>query len=237
MFERFTVGARRALAVAQEEAKRLEHDFIGTEHLLLGLLAAGEGFAFDVLTELDVTLDDAREKVSELVHPPRSVAPGSPPFTPLAKKVLERALRESLDLGDSHIGSEHVLLGLTDVPDGGAVQVLRHLGAGNLEVVREEVLARITKRPHKTIGIKRARLWSTRGAASTAPSAHPAPRCAKCTASLVDEARYRVIEVPAGDEPAPGVDPDQAGDGGEQPAPMPVTVIYCRQCGTALGTA
>jgi ATP-dependent Clp protease ATP-binding subunit ClpA len=237
MFERFTVGARRALAVAQEEAKRLEHDFIGTEHLLLGLLAAGEGLAFDVLTELDVTLDEAREKVSELIHPPRSVAPGSPPFTPLAKKVLERALRESLDLGDSHIGSEHVLLGLTDVPDGGAVQVLRHLGAGNLDVVREEVLARVTKRPHQTIGIKRARLWSTRGAPTTSAPAQTGPRCAKCNAALVDEARYRVIEVLPGEESEAGPESDPAAGGAEPPPPMPVTVMYCRQCGTALGTA
>ncbi|MDP9073147.1 MAG: NDP-hexose 4-ketoreductase, partial [Actinomycetota bacterium] len=171
MFERFTESARRALALAQEEAKRQEHDFIGTEHLLLGLLAAGESIAFDALTALDVTLDEARDKVAELVHPSRTVSSTKPPFTPLAKKVLERSLRESLDLGERNIGPEHVLLALTAVPDGGAVQVLRHLGAGNLDLMREEILSRTPPRPappSKVVGTRRSRLWSTRGAGAGA---------------------------------------------------------------------
>ncbi|MDQ1393669.1 MAG: ATP-dependent Clp protease ATP-binding subunit ClpC, partial [Acidimicrobiaceae bacterium] len=110
MFERFAEEARRATALASQEARELRHDFIGTEHLLLGLLATGEGTAYSVLTELEVTLDDARRKVSERVHAYGTESVESPPFTPLAKKSLERALREALQFDARVIGTEHLLL-------------------------------------------------------------------------------------------------------------------------------
>src|SRR5580658_9974366 len=118
MFERFAEEARRATALASQEARQMGHDLIGTEHLLLGLLALGEGTAFTVLTDLEVTQEDARRKVSERVHPYGMGSVESPTFTPLAKKALERALREALQLDAALIESEHLLLGLVAVPDG-----------------------------------------------------------------------------------------------------------------------
>lgn len=228
MFERFTEDARRALTVAQEEARELRHDFIGTEHLLLGLLAAGTGALPAALADADITLDEARRKVQELVHPAVGAMSGAPPFTPLAKKALEMSLREALQLGDDYIGQEHLLLGLTDVGDGGAAQVLADL-AGNLDRVRQSILAQLGKPnpPPKVASGRRPRLWSARGSATPGP----APRCGRCNASLLDEARYRIVAVPIAEE---GVGPGLMGND-ERPGPVSVTVVYCGQCGTALG--
>jgi ATP-dependent Clp protease ATP-binding subunit ClpA len=231
MFERFTDDARRALTVAQEEARQLGHDFIGTEHLLLGLLAAGVGAVPIAFAEVDVTLDEARVKVQELIHPSREPMSGSPPFTPLAKKALEMSLREALQLSDDYIGQEHLLLGLTVVPDGGAAQVLAEL-AGNVDRVRQAMLARLGKphAPAKATTSRRARLWSPRSSGGSGPPG-PAPRCSRCNAPLVSEARYRIITVPMGDDAGgPGWSGDE-----ERPAPVSVTVVYCGQCGGALG--
>src|SRR5665647_3095786 len=114
LFERFTDRARRVLVLAQEEARDLNHAFIGTEHILLGLIREGEGVAAKALDALGVTFDVVREKVEEAIGPNSNPSPGSPPFTPRAKKVLELSLREALQLGHSYIGTEHMLLG-TDV--------------------------------------------------------------------------------------------------------------------------
>jgi hypothetical protein len=171
MFERFAEEARRATALASEEAREFGHDFIGTEHLLLGLLATGEGTAFSVLSELEVTLDDGRRRVSERVHAYGKGSLDSPPFTPLAKKSLERALRESLKLKSNVIGTEHLLLGLLAVPDGGGARILVEL-VGSLDQVREAVLVRVvpaakaeasleqTKAP---VSSKTLRRWANQG--------------------------------------------------------------------------
>jgi ATP-dependent Clp protease ATP-binding subunit ClpC len=234
MFERFADEARRATALASEEARRLGHDFIGTEHLLLGLLAA-EGTASAVLGELEVTLDDARAKVSQRVHPYGSGSVESPPFTPLAKKVLERALREALQLEAPLIGSEHLLLGLIDVADGGGAWIVVEL-AGSADRVREAVLARISATGTSTPSApKTLRRWAAQGRtvltgrqAGEAESQGPPPRCGGCQASLETEARYRRVTV-AWEEPGK--------EEGEGPEPITVTLVYCGHCGVALGVA
>ena len=139
MFERFTDRARRVLVLAQEEARLLNHNFIGTEHILLGLIHEGEGVAAKALESLGVTLEAVREKVEETIGPAGSSTTGSPPFTPRAKKVLELSLREALQLGHNYIGTEHMLLGLVREGEGVAAQVLVSLGA-DLPRVRQQVI-------------------------------------------------------------------------------------------------
>ncbi len=139
MFERFTDQARRVVVQAQEEARRLDHSYIGTEHLLLGILRAGEGVAAEALASLGVGLDPAREQVAEIAGRGKQAPSGHIPFTPRAKKVLELSLRESLDLGHHTIRPEHILLGLITEGHGVAVEVLRILGPGP-ERVRGRVI-------------------------------------------------------------------------------------------------
>jgi ATP-dependent Clp protease ATP-binding subunit ClpC len=138
LFERFTDRARRVLVLAQEEARQLNHSFIGTEHILLGLIHEGEGVAAKALDTLGITLEAVREKVEEAIGMTGATPSGSPPFTPRAKKVLELSLREALQLGHSYIGTEHMLLGLVREGDGVAAQVLVSLGA-DLGRVRQQV--------------------------------------------------------------------------------------------------
>src|SRR6266513_154098 len=139
MFERFTDRARRVLVLAQEEARLLNHNFIGTEHILLGLIHEGEGVAAKALESLGISLEAVREKVEETIGPAGSSTTGSPPFTPRAKKVLELSLREALQLGHNYIGTEHMLLGLVREGEGLAAQVLQNLGA-DLSRVRQQVI-------------------------------------------------------------------------------------------------
>ena len=139
MFERFTDRARRVLVLAQEEARLLNHSFIGTEHILLGLIHEGEGLAAKALESLGISLEAVREKVEETIGPAGSAPTGSPPFTPRAKKVLELSLREALQLGHNYIGTEHMLLGLVREGEGVAAQVLISLGA-DLSRVRQQVI-------------------------------------------------------------------------------------------------
>jgi hypothetical protein len=139
MFERFTDRARRVLVLAQEEARLLNHSFIGTEHILLGLIQEGEGVAAKALESLGISLEAVREKVEETSGPAGSAPTGSPPFTPRAKKVLELSLREALQLGHNYIGTEHMLLGLVREGEGVAAQVLISLGA-DLARVRQQVI-------------------------------------------------------------------------------------------------
>ncbi|MBA2752792.1 MAG: AAA family ATPase, partial [Actinobacteria bacterium] len=139
MFERFTDRARRVLVLAQEEARLLNHNFIGTEHILLGLIHEGEGVAAKALESLGISLEAVREKVEETIGPAASSTTGSPPFTPRAKKVLELSLREALQLGHNYIGTEHMLLGLVREGEGVAAQVLVTLGA-DLSRVRQQVI-------------------------------------------------------------------------------------------------
>jgi ATP-dependent Clp protease ATP-binding subunit ClpC len=140
MFERFTDRARRVLVLGQEEARLLGHPFIGTEHILLGLLAEQDGVAARALTVVGVTLEPARERVGSIIgRMGAGGSTGSPPFTPRAKKVLEYSLREALHLGHHYIGTEHILLGLLREGEGVACQVLVGLGA-DLNRVRQETL-------------------------------------------------------------------------------------------------
>jgi len=127
LFERFTDRARRVLVLAQEESRLLEHSYIGTEHILLGLIREGDGIAASALLSLGLTTEDVREKVIETIGTVGNTSAGSPPFTPRAKKVLELSLREALQLGHSYIGTEHMLLGLIRETDGVASKVLTAL--------------------------------------------------------------------------------------------------------------
>ncbi len=139
MFERFSDRARRVVVLSQEEARLLNHDYIGTEHILLGLIHEGEGLASRALRSLDVSLDTVRQQVEEIVGEGHSTPGEHIPFTPRAKKVLELSLREAMQLGHNYIGTEHILLGLVREGEGVACQVLVRLGA-SLPKVRARVL-------------------------------------------------------------------------------------------------
>jgi predicted DNA-binding transcriptional regulator AlpA len=140
LFTRFTDRARRAVVKGQEEARLLQHNYIGTEHLLLGLLSIEEGLAYEVLSMLGVTIDSARHQVEEMIGRGPSVPEGRIPFTPRGKKVLEIALREALQLGHNYVGTEHVLLGLIREKEGVACKALEQLGLERGEV-RKAVIA------------------------------------------------------------------------------------------------
>jgi len=143
LFERFTDRARRVLVLAQEEARLLNHSFIGTEHILLGLIHEGEGLAAKALESLNISLEAVREEVEKTIGQAGSAPTGSPPFTPRAKKVLELSLREALQLGHNYIGTEHMLLGLVREGEGVAAQVLISLGA-DLSKVRQQVIQQLS---------------------------------------------------------------------------------------------
>ena len=192
MFERFTDRARRLVVLAQEEARMLGHDYVGTEHLLLGLIREGDGVAAKALESLGISLVAVRQLVEEIIGPGDQVPSEGIPFTPRAKKVLELALRESLQLGDDSIGTEHILLGL--IREGGvAVQVLVKLGA-ELNRVRQRVIELIVgqcpqpgrqpPREGAPVIEVQARLDAVEGRwrpASTAGSS--GPRSARCSAA------------------------------------------------------
>jgi hypothetical protein len=213
MFERFTERARRVLVLAQEEARFLEHNFIGTEHLLLGLVREADGVAAKALGELGIGLDDVRQRVKETIGPAGSPMTSSPPFTPRAKKVLELSLREALQLQHNYIGTEHILLGLVREGEGVAARVLVSLGA-DLSRVRQKVVDLLGTDPA-------AGLFEDPN--DLRRSASP-PRCGRCVARLAESARYRTIEVPP--------DEDEAGSG---QGPVRATLPYCSFCGTVIG--
>src|SRR5213596_2980396 len=139
MFERFTDRARRVVVLAQEEARMLNHNYIGTEHILLGLIHEGEGVAAKALESLGIALEGVRAQVEEIIGQGQQAPSGHIPFTPRAKKVLELSLREALQLGHNYIGTEHILLGLIREGEGVAAQVLQKLGA-DLNRVRQQVI-------------------------------------------------------------------------------------------------
>jgi ATP-dependent Clp protease ATP-binding subunit ClpC len=226
MFERFTDQARRVLVLAQEEARGLEHDFIGTEHLLLGILRHGEGPAPEALNAVGVTLEGARTRVAELVGPSGSPRRQPPPFTPRAKKTLEMSLREALQLGHQHIGTEHLLLGIIREAEGVGAQTVVYLG-GDLSRVRQELISRIERPDAPTPTSPQpptGRVWRGGRRVRSQPVGGDPPRCPNCNAPLADTARYRVLDVHAAQE----------GESGS--AVISVTVVYCGRCGVALGT-
>jgi hypothetical protein len=181
MFERFTDRARRVLVLAQDEARLLDHNFIGTEHILLGLVHEGEGVAAKALGSLGISLEAVRQKVEETVGSAGMWTTASPPFTPAAKKVLELSLREALQLGHNYIGTEHMLLGIVREGEGGAASVLVSLGA-DLPRVRREVVKLLSG--YQGSGSEKA----------------ISLRCGRCGASVSSSARYRTLEARPGEE-------------------------------------
>jgi ATP-dependent Clp protease ATP-binding subunit ClpC len=143
LFERFTERAREVVVLAQDEARALKHDYIGTEHILLGLLREEEGLAARVLDGLDITLEEARVQVERVVgRGDEEVRAGTIPFTPRAKKVLELSLREAMSLGHNYIGTEHILLGLVRENEGVAARILLDFDA-DARTIRTEILRRL----------------------------------------------------------------------------------------------
>jgi ATP-dependent Clp protease ATP-binding subunit ClpC len=143
VFERFTERARQVIVLAQAEARALKHNYIGTEHLLLGLLREEEGLAARVLASVGVTVEEVRAQVARIVGQGDEVEGGQIPFTPRAKKILELSLREALDLGHNYIGTEHLLLGLLREGEGVAVRILVDIGAAQ-DAIRDELLLLLT---------------------------------------------------------------------------------------------
>jgi ATP-dependent Clp protease ATP-binding subunit ClpC len=167
MFERFTEDARHVVVLAQDEARALGHNWIGTEHLLLGLLRQGDGIGGQVLAALEITLEDARESVVRVIgEPTGEPVKGQIPFTPRAKKVLELSLREALSLGDNFIDTEHLLLGLIRENEGLAATLLVELGS-DAETIRNEIIrslsgpSRLRRRRGETASPKPVR-WEYR---------------------------------------------------------------------------
>jgi ATP-dependent Clp protease ATP-binding subunit ClpA len=208
MFERFSDRARRVLVLAQEEARLLNHSFIGTEHLLLGLIAENDGVAAHALAAMGITLERVRERVEETIGlSARGSEGGQAPFTPRAKKVLELSLREALQLGHNYIGTEHILLGIVREGEGVGAQVLQSLGA-DLPRVRRQVTGLLVD----TAAIGDA----------AAPVSITVPRCPQCHTELRGAIRFRHLEVEPEDETM-------------QDETMPVDVVFCSRCGTTVG--
>jgi ATP-dependent Clp protease ATP-binding subunit ClpC len=210
VFERFTDRARRVVVLAQEEARLLNHNHIGTEHILLGLLREEEGVAARALTSMDISLADVRGQVEEIIGQGETMPTGHIPFTPRAKKVLELSLRESIQLGHNYIGTEHILLGLVREGEGVAAQVLVNRGA-SLDGVRGAVLKLLEVHGQETSGAVQPEVESGRW-----------PVCPRCRKPLEETAGYRVLDVAAA-----------AGGEGDARA---VTFAFCQHCGTWLGT-
>jgi ATP-dependent Clp protease ATP-binding subunit ClpC len=214
VFERFTDRARRVLTLAQEEARLLNHSFIGTEHILLGVMREGDGVGAEALRSLGVSLDVVRVKVVEIVGASTSIPGGPPPFTPRAKKVLEVALREALQLNHSYIGTEHILLGLMREREGVAATVLANLGV-DLSRVRQTVNTLMTGRSDPQVG----KLVEEPSGTMLHEPRQVEPSCSRCLTSLADAAQFRTVSVPADDESTP---------------PVSMSVVYCTRCGSTL---
>jgi ATP-dependent Clp protease ATP-binding subunit ClpA len=218
MFERFTDRARRVVVVAQEESGKLGHNYIGTEHILLGILGTG-GDAVSVLESLGISPAAVRQQVEETIGRGSHEASGHSPFTPRAKKVLEFSLREALQLGHNYIGTEHILLGLLREGEGVAARVLAQLGA-ELDRTREQVSEQLQGQPGAEPG------------AYARPLRRPEPaggldairdRLDAITAQLTSIVTKLGIggEPGAGPEAAPGTGPEAAPGAGPEAEPMP----------------
>jgi ATP-dependent Clp protease ATP-binding subunit ClpC len=218
VFERFTDRARRVVVLAQEEARLLAHNYIGTEHLLLGLVHEGEGVAAKALEQLGVSLEAVRTQVEEIIGHGGSSPTGYIPFTPRSKKVLELSLREALTLGHDFIGTEHILLGLVREGEGVAAQVLVKMGA-TLDRVRSQVMEVLGEptgeRPVEEV--PRENVLHLGGTVVLPSESHPA--CPSCRTPLGESGAVRVLALPD----------VQAGHRAS------VQVVYCQVCGLALG--
>ena len=209
MFERFTDRARRVVVLAQEEARLLNHNYIGSEHLLLGLMHEGEGVAAKALTSLGVSLQAVRSHVEEIIGQGGESPSGHIPFTPRAKKVLELSLRESLQLGHNYIGTEHLLLGLVREGQGVAAQVLIRLGA-SLDRVRQQVVQILhggaVEEPVGSLSFDEG------------GPAYAGPKCPVCRQPLSGSLVYRQLT-------ATHIESDATRD---------ITVVFCSACGCML---
>ena len=172
MFERFTAYARHVVVLAQEEARRLNHNYIGTEHILLGLLGEDEGIGFRVLESFGMSLDGTREEVVAIVGAGKAKPVNHIPFTPRAKKTLELSLREALNLGHNYIGTEHILLGLIREGDGVAAQIMKK--HGDLRAIRTAALDAVPEGEAKESKRGTALRWARRRVAGFAERDAPA---------------------------------------------------------------
>jgi ATP-dependent Clp protease ATP-binding subunit ClpC len=213
VFELFTDRARRVVVLAQEEARGLGHDYIGTEHLLLGLLAQPDGIAVTALGSQGVSIEVAREHVAEIVGPGKGMIAGHIPFTKRAKNVLESSLREARTLGGDDIDTQHILLGILDAPDCVACEVLESMGP-SLSQIRDAVADAIDALP----GAPPAESTIGRAAAEIAVAEGPA--CAGCGGMLEVTAVHRDVEIRA-----------SSGMGG----PIMTRIAYCGACGRTIG--
>jgi ATP-dependent Clp protease ATP-binding subunit ClpA len=194
MFERFTARARQVIVLAQDESRRLQHNFIGTEHILLGLLAEGEGVGGQALAAAGVTLDETRARVEQVIGRGKRTPSGHIPFTPRAKKVLELGLREALNLGHDYIGTEHLLLGIIREGEGLGTKLLvqQHV---DLAALRAQVVALVPPAAEKN----RRRFWASRHRAFTSPSAPPDDvRTTVAATTSLDEAQRLAGEAAVG---------------------------------------
>jgi ATP-dependent Clp protease ATP-binding subunit ClpC len=213
MFERFTDRARRVVVLAQEEARMLNHNYIGTEHILLGLIHEGEGVAAKALESLGISLEAVRSQVEEIIGQGQAAPTGHIPFTPRAKKVLELSLREALQLGHNYIGTEHILLGLIREGEGVAAQVLQKLGA-DLNRVRQTVIQLLSGYSGGIEGVPT-------GSEETGwhPEPGRGPRCPSCGRTLEGALRYRELNATHLDE---------------SEDPMRILMLFCGRCGALL---
>jgi ATP-dependent Clp protease ATP-binding subunit ClpA len=215
VFERFTDRARRVVVLAQQEARMLNHNYIGTEHILLALIHEREGVAAKALEVLNISLEGARQQVEEIVGKGEVPAVGHIPFTPRAKKVLELAFREAMQLGHDYIGTEHILLGLIREGEGVGAEVLQGLGA-DLNRVRQTVIQLLSG---YTSGIGEGVLTESEQTGLWHPTKRGLPRCPSCGRPLEGELRYRRMLAASRD-----ADED----------PVSVRIFFCGRCGTAL---
>lgn len=205
MFERFTDRARRVVVHAQEESRQLNHTYIGTEHILLGIIKEGEGVGAMALTALGVSLKQLRTEVEATVGKGTSPVLGHIPFTPRAKKLLELSLREALHHGHDYIGTEHLLLALIREGEGVGARALAKSGI-SLDQAREQVMELLAG-----ASLSGEQAWE--GETGSADR----PRCARCNASLAEALALASIEVAGGDEL------------------RTISIAFCTACGAALG--
>jgi ATP-dependent Clp protease ATP-binding subunit ClpA len=173
MFERFSNNARHVVVLAQEEARRLQHNYIGTEHILLGLLGVSEGVASRVLTEFGISLEGTRKEVAAIVGPGTSTVKGHIPFTPRAKKILEISLREAVRLRHDSIATEHILLAVIRESDGVGVRILKE--HADLEAIRMAVLSQLASTPADTARFRRWLRHSSEAGPGEAPGSGEQP--------------------------------------------------------------
>jgi ATP-dependent Clp protease ATP-binding subunit ClpC len=219
VFERFTDRARRVVVLAQEESRMLNHNYIGTEHILLGLIHEGEGVAALTMESLGISLETVRRQVEQIIGQGQAPSTGHIPFTPRAKKVLELSLRESLQLGANYIGTEHVLLGLIREGEGVAAEVLQKLGA-DLNRVRQTVIQLLSAYPAASEEIPTTGWTPESGSKGWTPASGPS--CPWCSLPLEGSLAYRTM-VAAPD--------DDEGD------PISLFLLYCKGCGGIVRTS